>query len=680
MSSLYLRLALTGIKKNGRSYVPYILTAALMIMIFYIIMFLADNPLLQQMVGGDSMAMILSIGTVVMAIFAAIFLFYTNSFLIKRRKREFGLYNIIGLGKLQVARILVWETLFEYAAALVLGLGFGIFFSKLAEMLATRMLSEKLVYVFTVDIVGVIAAVIWFAIVFVAILMNSLRQLFFSRPIELLHSENTGERPPRTNIPGAVIGLILLGIAYFMAVTIERPDAALAAFMFAVIMVIIATYLLFIVGSVVMCKILQKNKNYYYKVNHFVSVSQMAFRMRRNGAGLASICILATMVLVTISSTASLYIGVNSFVEREYPYDIMTTTYIHDAELDTFNNIYETINETVKKSGYPDGPHREYIQHHLSFSGYFLRESMGVPLPDPDGDTEESNYYVPGEFYLIDEFRDTEDLDITLGERDIAVYEPNTDWLKHMGKVTIGDIGEFNIIPIEKQMNFDKDKLYSTNAIPVYIFVKDISVFNEIFKYQKEEYGHSVYVTYNFYLSKDKLDMPEIQRVYNELVSPNVIDELMRQYNTAIQIDTRVTLRNSYYGLYSGLFFLGIIMSGVFIVSAALIMYYKQISEGYEDAARFEILQNVGMNRREIRTAINSQVLIVFFLPLAAAGLHMAFAFPILSRLLRLFDMTDTGLFAMMTVGSFIAFTLIYVLFYKITSRSYLNIVSVKNR
>lgn len=678
MSSLYLRLALTGIKKNGRSYVPYILTAALMIMIFYIITFLADNPLLQQMEGGNGMAMILSIGIFVMAIFAAIFLFYTNSFLVKRRKREFGLYNILGLGKRQVARILIWETLLEYVISLIIGLGFGIFFSKLAEMLATRMLSEKLVYVFTVDIVGVIAAVIWFAIVFAAILMNSLRQLFFSRPIDLLHSENTGERPPRTNIPGAVIGLILLGIAYFMAIKIERPDAALAAFMFAVIMVIIATYLLFIAGSVVMCKILQKNKNYYYKVNHFVSVSQMAFRMRRNGAGLASICILATMVLVTISSTTSLYFGLDSFVDKEYPYDIVTTTYISGTELGMFDKVYETINKTVKKNGYPDGPRDEYIQHSLSFSGYFLRESMGVPLPDPNTDTEESNYYVPGQFYLIEEFRDTEDLDITLGERDIAVYEPNTEWLKHSGKVTIGNVGEFNIIPIEKQMNFDKDKLYSTTAIPVYIFVKDISVMNEIFQFQKEEYGHSIYARYNFNLSDEKTEMTEVQRVYELLCSD--VSEISREYNAAIDLDNKLTLLDSYYGLYSGLFFLGIIMSGVFIISAALIMYYKQISEGFEDAARFEILQNVGMNRREIRSAINSQVLIVFFLPLAAAGLHMAFAFPILSRLLRLFDMTDTGLFAIMTVGSFIAFALIYVLFYKITSRSYLNIVSVKNR
>lgn len=680
MTTLYSRLAFVGIKKNGRAYAPYILTSSLMIMIFYIIGFLAGNPMLEEMKGGSGMSQILAIGIIVMAIFSAIFLFYTNSFLIKRRKREFGLYNILGLGKLQIARILIWETLLMYAVSIIAGVGFGMLFSKLAELLATRMLGEELVYTFSVDIPSIIAAVIWFAIVFAAILINSLRQLFFSRPVELLHSENTGERPPRTNIPGAVIGLILLGIAYYMAVTIERPDAALVAFMFAVILVIVATYLLFIAGSVVMCKILQKNKNYYYKTNHFVSVSQMAYRMRRNGAGLASICILATMVLVTISSTSSLFIGINGFVEREYPYDIMTTAYVHE-DISGFDKLYEAINKAVKDCGFPSAPHDEYIQHRLGFGADMLRNHMGVPLPDPNGDTEESNYYVSGDFYIIGEFDEVMELGITLGERDIAVYEPLTDHVKHMGTITIGDVGEFSIIPIEKQLKFDEDELYSTIEIPVYVFVKDISVLNDIFQYyQTSVSGRPIYITYNFNISDSESDLLDIQRVCDTLRQYDVTGAITQEYGVPIDIDTRGTLRDSYYGIYSGLFFLGIVMGGVFILAAALIMYYKQISEGFEDAARFEILQKVGMSRREVKSAINSQVLTVFFLPLAAAGVHMAFAFPILSRLLRLFNMTDTGLFGLMTVGSFVVFALLYVLFYKVTSRSYLGIVSGNSR
>lgn len=678
MTTLYSRLAFVGIKKNGRAYAPYILTSSLMVMIFYIIGFLADNPLLSEMRGGSGMTEILSIGIFVMAIFSAIFLFYTNSFLIKRRKREFGLYNILGLGKIQIARILIWETLLVYAISIIAGLGFGMLFSKLAEFLATRMLSEQLVYTFSVDIPSIIGAVIWFAVVFGAILMNSLRQLFFSRPVELLHSENTGERPPRTNIPGAVIGTLLLGIAYYMAVTIERPDAALVAFMFAVILVIIATYLLFIAGSVVMCKILQKKKSYYYKTNHFVSISQMAYRMRRNGAGLASICILATMVLVTISSTSSLFIGINEYVERKYSYDIMTTAYVHN-DISDYDELYEAIGQTVKDCGFPSAPRDEYIRHSLEFGANMLRNHMGVPLPDPNGDTEESNYFVSGSFYIIGEFAEVNELGITLGERDIAVYEPITDHVKHMGTITIGDVGEFNIIPIEQSLKFDEDKLYSTIEIPVYIFVKDISVLNEIFQYQKADSGRSLFITYNFNISDSGSDLIEVHNVWDTLLYRSDVRNISEENFVPIDIDTRATFRDSYYGIYSGLFFLGILMGGVFILAAALIMYYKQISEGFEDAARFEILQKVGMSRREVKSAINSQVLTVFFLPLAAAGLHMAFAFPILSRLLRLFEMTDTGLFAIMTAGSFVVFALMYVLFYKITSRSYLGIVSGNN-
>ena len=285
MIGLYTRLAATGIKKNGKSYIPYILTASLMISIFYIIMFLSENPILKQMVGGTGMMMILSMGTVVMGIFSMIFLYYTNSFLIKRRKKEFGLYNILGLGKGQIAQVLVWETLFVYVISVVVGLGFGILFSKLAEMLAAKILRGDVSYTFYVDFKAIIVALILFAAIFVMIMFNSLRQLFFSRPIELLHSESSGEKPPRTNIPQTVIGVLLLGIAYAVALMIQDPVAALPTFWLAVILVIIATYLLFVTGSVVLCRILQKNKNYYYKTNHFVSVSQMAFRMRKNGAG-----------------------------------------------------------------------------------------------------------------------------------------------------------------------------------------------------------------------------------------------------------------------------------------------------------------------------------------------------------------------------------------------------------
>ncbi|MCM1165929.1 MAG: ABC transporter permease [Lachnospiraceae bacterium] len=679
MTSLYSRLAATGIRKNGRAYAPYILTSALMVMIFYIISFLGNNHLLETMegAGGNGMKDILAIGTVIMAIFSAIFLFYTNSFLIKRRKKEFGLYNILGLGKRQIARILIWETLLVYGISIVAGLGFGILFSKLAEMLAMRMLAEKLVYEFSVHIPSVIAAVIWFAIVFAVILMNSLRQLFFSRPIELLRSENVGEKPPRTNIPAAALGLILLSIAYYMAVSIKEPSAALAAFMLAVIMVILATYLLFIAGSVVMCRILQKNKAYYYQTNHFVSVSQMAYRMRRNGAGLASICILSTMVLVTISSTSSLFIGINGMVERLYPYDIITETLCWE-DIDDFDTYRDTIRTSLEEQGYEGAPYNERITHRMDFGGLMARKYMGIPVPE--WYEEDLEYYVDGEFYVADENEEIRELGVTLGERDILVYEPATDFVKHVGTITIGELGEFNLIPIEQELEYRADETFSKNVVTVDFFVKDASVMNEIFKYhqQFDDIINYPYVAYDFDLRDGNSELVEAEEARRTLEETLYAFRGEETINASIMVATRATLRDEYYGIYSGLFFLGIIMGGVFILSAVLIMYYKQISEGFEDAARFEILQKVGMSRDEVKSAIKSQVIIVFFLPLAAAGLHMAFAFPILSRLLKLFNMSDTGLFAIMTAASFIVFALMYVLFYKVTSKSYLNIVSGK--
>ena len=302
----YPKLALTGIRKNGRLYVPYLLTCICMVMMFYIIAFLSMNEGVGAMQGGETLQAMLSFGYYIMGVFSLIFLFYTNSFLIRRRKKEFGLYNILGMGKWNIARILVWESLIVTAVSLAGGLLCGVLFSKLAELVMVRMLGGQAAFNFTVDFSCIVQTVVLFAAIFLLILLKALRQIHVSNPVELLHSENVGEKPPKANWLVALVGAVLLGTAYVLAVTISDPISALVWFFVAVLMVILATYLLFIAGSVVFCKLLQKNKRYYYKTNHFVSVSSMMYRMKRNGAGLASICILSTMVLVMISSTMSL--------------------------------------------------------------------------------------------------------------------------------------------------------------------------------------------------------------------------------------------------------------------------------------------------------------------------------------------------------------------------------------
>lgn len=694
MNGLYSRLAATGIRKNGKSYIPYILTAALMISVFYIITFLSANRMLKQMTGGSGMAMILQFGMVVMGIFSAIFLFYTNSFLIKRRKKEFGLYNILGLGKGQIAKVLVRETIFVYLIAEVVGLGVGILFSKLAEMLASRMLRGRLNYSFYVDPIAVISALVLFAVIFAVILLNSLRQLFFSRPIELLHSENTGEKPPRTNIPAAVIGFGALGFAYYMALKIKDPGMAIGLFFIAVILVIIATYLLFIAGSVVICRTLQKNKNSYYKTKNFVSLSQMVFRMRKNGAGLASICILSTMVLVTLSSTVSLYAGIPDMVGTEYDNDITIWVQSPNGSVDT-DWLIEQTNRVVDEAGKPF--HNANMQHYLQLRPGMLELAMGLEERIAELGFDSLSLGVDGEFAPISEADENiKALGLELGEYDIAVFEPSLKIITSEKTVKFGQY-TLNIIPIETTPDSLAPRIFYDNQEYAQIYVRDKGVLDKLLlEYRKLAEDANKALGVNEYW------VPFLNAIYGFDVSNEkgeyegdlweLVDMLRNELHTecdgrfgmdtefAFSVDTVATLIEEYYGLYGGLLFLGIMLGGVFALSAALIMYYKQISEGYEDAARFEILRKVGMTRREIRSAINSQVLKVFFLPLAAAGVHMIFAFPMIARMLNIFNFYNVNLFGLVTLIGFAVFGLLYVLFYKITSKSYMGIVGANEK
>ena len=329
----YLKLALSGIRNNKKTYVPYILTGIGMVMMYYIVAFLSCSSSVTSMHGGGVVREFLSLGSNVIALFALILLFYTNSFLMKRRKKEFGLYNILGMGKNNLSRVFIWETLIISAVSIIGGLGCGILFSKAVELLIGRMLGSNVSFRFEILQRPISKAFIIFAVIFILILINSLRQIYFSKPIELIHSESVGEKPPKGNWFIALIGAGLLFAAYYISVTISDPVSAVVLFFVAVLMVIIATYLLFIAGSVVFCRLLQKNKAYYYKTNHFISISSLVYRMKRNGAGLASICILSTMVLVMISSTFCLYIGGEENLRNRYPIDIVMDLWSIDEEI-----------------------------------------------------------------------------------------------------------------------------------------------------------------------------------------------------------------------------------------------------------------------------------------------------------------------------------------------------------
>lgn len=660
---LYPRLAAGGIRRNGKLYVPYIMTCSLMTMMFYIVNFLSDNPFLDGMKGGSMMKQMMRIGIVIMAIFAAIFLFYTNSFLVKGRKREFGLYNVLGMGKRNIAAVMTWETLFVYLVSMAAGMGAGILFSKLAELLAVKIIRGEAQYQFSVSGGAVAATLIVFAVIFLLIYLNVLRQVFFSKPIELLHSENAGEKPPKANWFLAVLGALLLGAAYYMAITIEEPTTALLAFMLAVVLVILATYLLFIAGSVVVCRVLQKNKNYYYRTEHFISVSQMKYRMKKNGAGLASICILSTMVLVTVSSTTCLYMGAGHMMEQRYPRDIVVSVQDHPRErIPEFRSDVEAFLDG-------EGVSAENIlaYSYVNLSGAVVGDRFDMTLANAESVNldKRSVYVVP-----VADYNALYGTDITLADDEAAVYFKGRGF--DYDRIQLDDWGSFKIA--RRLDKFDITGMDSATVHDsIYLFVNSYDTLRSLQEHQNritEEYGGYIAgCMYYFGFDLDESDDVKLD-VYEQMSG------WLAQKYEKYMLECCAAELNDYYGLYGGLFFLGIVFGGVFILAAVLIMYYKQVSEGYGDRARFDILRKVGMNDREIRRSVNSQVLTVFFAPLIAAGVHMAFAFPILTRLLGLFSMRDTGFLASVTLVCYCVFALIYVLIYALTSRSYYRIVS----
>lgn len=672
---IYSRLALTGIKKNKKLYIPYILTCIGMVMMFYIITFLSSSDMMMNYPGGETMRGILGFGVYVIGFFAVIFLFYTNSFLVRRRKKEFGLYNILGMGKRNIARVMLWETLFIGAFSIAVGMALGVLFSKLAELVMVNIMSMDVTFGVTIDYKAIYYTVVLFAVIFFLILLNSLRQVHLSNPIALLHSENAGEKPPKANWFFAVLGVLILGCAYYLAVTIKDPVTTLAAFFFAVIMVIVATYLIFISGSVAFCKILQKKKNYYYKTNHFVSVSSMSYRMKRNGAGLASICILCTMVLVMISSTVCLYLGKEDSLRERYPRNInitMTSQIYSDLISQDANSIAKMSIETAENMGYKPVNAIDYTM--LSFVSY-IRDGEIV-----FDDGENGFNYATSDLWQIfivslDDYNRLTGSQENLNEDEVMIYtskdmDYNYDVLKIKGQEPLN---------IKKVVtDFENNGVDTMQIIPaLYIFVPDLELQTEMISEQSENTIGNI----NRFVGYD-LDATDQQQtdVFNEIYDwlrtsqVNSADSSMYVYVEGVANE-----KFEFFGLYGGLFFLGIILGIVFIFAAVLIMYYKQVSEGYEDQSRFEIMQKVGMTKREIKKSINSQMLTVFFMPLIAAGVHLAFAFPMIYKMLILFGLVNKVFLIMVTVGCFLLFALLYMLVYKITSRAYYSIVSGGN-
>ncbi len=678
----YPKLALTGIAKNKKTYIPYILTGIGMVMMFYIVTFLALSDTVGALRGGEIVQGFLRLGTVVIGIFSTILLFYTNSFLIRRRKKEFGLYNILGMGKGNLSKVIIWESVMIAAASLILGLGCGILFSKAAELLVSTILKDTVGFNFTINKTAMFMTFKWFGIIFLLILMSSLWQIYKSNPVELMKSESVGEKPPKANWILALVGIILLAGAYYLAVTIQDPVTAVLLFFCAVIMVIVATYLLFIAGSVTFCRLLQKNKRYYYKTNHFISLSSMVYRMKRNGAGLASICILSTMVLVMISSTSCLYIGGEDMLRQRYPRNMILKT--DEANTEYTEYIYDVIDDQLE--AYHETKENILHYRYVSFSG--IMEGNEMFFDESRLSTSADFSKVWSAFVIpLEDYNQIMGTSETVEEGEALIYATKTNF--KYDEITLDGIGTFRTKAAEK--GFVSNETDTMQIMPsLFIFVPDVTEvvdgINGMLERMGEEERAYINNYYGFDLSCDEKKQTEI---YNSIMEDIALEPVMEATGMSAEEvteqDVRVSFtcmavqRDGFLSINGGFFALGLILGLVFICGAVLIMYYKQIIEGYEDQSRFEILQKVGMTKKEIKKSINSQVLTVFFAPLIMSGIHMGFAFPLIAKMLILFGLMNTRLLIMVTLGSFGVFALFYILVYLATSKAYYGIVSENN-
>lgn len=650
----YSKFALDGIVKNKKLYLPYILTCIGMIMMYYIIFSLSVTPVLNNIFGGSTIGIILEFAGQIVGVFALIFLFYTNSFLIRRRKKEFGLYNILGMNKFNIVMIELAETLLIAVISLTVGTIMGIILFKLFELGLVNVITASIDYNYFVSFDIIIKTLKTFGFIFALLLLNNIRQISLNNPLELLKSENVGEKAPKANYIIGILGLIILIGAYYIAVTTTTGLGTLGNFFMAVILVIIATYLIFIASSVVLCRILQKNKRYYYKPNHFVAVSSMVYRMKRNGAGLASICILLTMVLVMLSSTVTLYIGIDDMNNIRYPQDINISAKNDNIELlgnTTSDEIKNNIDEVLKLHNANKKNVIDYMV--CSFDGA-LKNNVLYTREDDENYSEIDITIV----YVVSlsDYNRIFNKNETLLEDEILIYPFRIEY----------DYPTFNINDTSYKVKDVVDKML-VNANSAMTIVPTIYVItNDVENFAKDEDKMSEWL-YSFDLDASKEEQITITKILEE------------QLNFVV-VEGEEAEKASYYVLFGGIFYIGILLSIVFAIATILIIYYKQISEGYEDKIRFEIMQKVGMTKSEIKKSINSQILTVFFAPLVMAGIHLCFAFPVIKEILNMFNLTNTRLFVTTTVETFIVLAVLYTIIYKVTSNMYYKIVSGKRK
>lgn len=669
---IFSRLAKQNIRNNKSTYIPYIITCIFCIAMIYMMEFLRDCPTLDQAVRqADEVRMIVFTGEIVVEIFCIIFLIYSNSFLMKRRQKEIGLYNILGLERNHIGIVMFLETIITSIGSLAGGIAVGIIGSKLALLLLLKLLHIPSVLGFYISVKGIFTCLFMFGIVFLMILFLNLAKIHLSRPVELLRGNNTGEKEPAAKWLMALIGFICLGAGYYLAVTTESPIKAITIFLLAVILVMAGTYLLFTAGSIVILKFLRRRKSFYYRTGNFISISGMLYRMKQNAIGLASICILSTGVLLMISMTVSIYFGMNDIMLNRYPYDVdMSVTSISEEECQTAIEAFE---KAIADNKVPVEKSVEEIYLDIVCS-----KNGDQILIKPANTIRNSDSVLVLSLLNQAEYERLTGISANLNDGEIFAWYPSA---VQKDSVTV-DETEFTVKKwLDKNPLTCGEDAVSDNAVLV-VTDEDFKKFDEM---RTEMYkgvssapaGEDLTLHLGLDITgseTDKIDFgTPVMEVVKDLKKNGGLSE-----NSWITSGIRQQEYESYYADNGSLLFIGIFLGSLFLMGTAMIIYYKQISEGYEDQKRFEIMQKVGLSRREVRSSVRRQILMVFFLPLLMAMLHITMAFPMIRRMLLLFGMTNTKLFIGCTAGTVLIFAVVYGLIYLMTARSYYHIVERK--
>ena len=658
--SLYARLAAQNIRKSRRLYVPYLLSGVCMVMIFYVLSALTGDPALLSMSGGAQMALLLTLGVYVMMLFSALFLLYTSSFLMKQRGRELSLYNMLGMSKRHIVCIVFFETLFCAGICIGAGLALGVLSSKAFQLSLLRLMGSPVSPDFTVapSLLGTTA--LTFLAIFLLIFLRGAVSVLRCNPVELMRASRSGEKPPRANALKALLGIAMLAAGYVLALRVRNALSAVTVFFFAVLLVIGGTFECFSSASVFFLRLLQANKAYYYRPNHFISVSGMRYRMKRNGTSLAVICILSTMVLVILSSVTCLYAGTQDMLMTQYPRQIEIT---HKSdELPAADALSAPVEQALSDEGLTP-------ENVISYRSFYIAGQLDGDnvLAERGGSITDIDSVISITVMPLADYNAMCGTSYTLAPGEALA----TGSLLHRlnGRVTVFGSQTYTFaatdipLPTDAQGDFDVVEA-------LLLILPDEDAFMELYTVQQEAYGSTSSRISTTYAFDTALPDEETSALGSRLA------QAMQEAGLNIYRTVREDDRADYEGTTAGFLFLGIMLSAAFLCAAVLSMYYKQITEGYEDQARFDVMRKVGLSLRMIRQSINSQILTVFFLPLIVAGVHLAFAFPMLTKLLTVFGLFNTRLFVTTVLVSYGAFSLLYVLVYLITSRTYYRIVS----